>query len=107
MAKLFVRWTETAARERKEILKHWTKRNGSATFAKKLIRLVSRRIAMIQKHPESFKAVDFPNTRESAMGHFSIFYQVRNRQLIITAFWDNRQDPKKLLSVLMKGTSKN
>ena len=31
------------------------------------------------------------------MGHFSIYYKLTKDKLIITAFWDNRQDPKKLL----------
>ena len=47
---------------------------------------------------------DYPETRESAMGHFSIFYKVTDKLLIVTAFWDNRQDPKKLLKML---TDKN
>jgi hypothetical protein len=34
------------------------------------------------------------------MGHFSIFYKVTEKHLIITAFWDNRQDPKKLLELI-------
>jgi len=34
------------------------------------------------------------------MDHYSIFYQVTNEKIIITAFWDNRQDPKKLYKLL-------
>lgn len=96
MVKRSVVWTETAARQRREILKYWTKHNGSTVFAKKLIQLIARRIKIILKHPESFKTVEYPDTRESAMGHFSIFYKVTRDQLIITGFWDNRQNPKKL-----------
>ena len=36
------------------------------------------------------------------MGHFSIYYKLLDEKLIITAFWDNRQDPKKLLDILTK-----
>jgi hypothetical protein len=43
---------------------------------------------------------DYPDTRESAMGHFSIYYKMTKDQLIITAFWDNRQDPKKLFEAV-------
>lgn len=34
------------------------------------------------------------------MGHFSILYKLTESQLIITAFWDNRQDPKKLVEII-------
>jgi plasmid stabilization system protein ParE len=100
MAKRSVVWTETAARQRRLILEYWTVHNRSAIYSKKLIKLIASRIKIILKHPESFKMAVYPETRESAMGHFSIFYKVTDKQLIITAFWDNRQDPKKLLKML-------
>jgi hypothetical protein len=34
------------------------------------------------------------------MGHYSIVYKIDNISIIITLFWDNRQDPKKLLDFL-------
>lgn len=100
MAKKFVVWTETAIKQRREILKYWTKRNGSTVFAEKLIRLIAKQIKVIEKHPESFREADFPNTRESAFGFFSLYYRITEEQLIIMAFWDNRQDPNKLLLLI-------
>jgi plasmid stabilization system protein ParE len=102
MAKRSVVWTETAAKQRRFILEYWTLHNGSPIYSKKLIRLITSRIKIILKHPESFKIADYPNTRESAMGHFSIFYKVTDQQLIVTAFWDNRQDPKQLQKMLIE-----
>jgi plasmid stabilization system protein ParE len=93
-------WTETAAKQRREILRYWTFRNGSATYAKKLIKLTAARIKVILKHPESYKTTIYPETRISAMGHFSILYKLTEDNLIITSFWDNRQDPKKLLEII-------
>jgi len=103
MAKRVVVWTETAAKQRREILKYWTKRNGSTLYAEKLIELTAKQINAILNQPESFIQADFPDTRMSAMGHYSIFYKVTKHQLIITAFWDNRQDPKKLLELIEEG----
>lgn len=102
MAKRAVVWTETAVRQRREILRYWTKHNGTTKYAEKLIRLTAERIKLILKHPESFKKADYPDTRESAIGHFSIYYKITEDLLIITAFWDNRQDPTKLLEILNK-----
>lgn len=104
MAKRTVVWTETAAKQRREILKYWVKRNGTTTYAEKLIKLIAEQIKVIQNNPKLFKKADFPNTHVSALGHFSIFYQFTKDLLIITAFWDNRQDPKKLLDILKKTT---
>lgn len=100
MAKRAIVWTETAARQRRSILKYWTLRNKSTAFAEKLIKLIRRQINIIEKHPASFKETEFEGVRESALGHFSIYYKVTATQIIITAFWDNRQDPKKLLKLI-------
>lgn len=102
MAKRTVVWTATAVKQRREILKYWTKRNGSTLYAEKLIKLTARQIKAILKHPESFRSTDYSETRVSAMSYFSIYYKITEEQLIITAFWDNRQDPKKLLDLITK-----
>jgi plasmid stabilization system protein ParE len=93
-------WTETAARQRRVILKYWTIRNGTTTYAERLIRLATQQIKIISQNPYSFKKADYPDTHVSAMGHFSIFYKITSEKIIITAFWDNRQDPKKLLGII-------
>jgi toxin YoeB len=100
MAKRTVVWTETAARQRREILKYWVKRNRTTTYAEKLIKLISEQIKVILTNPKLFKKADFPDTHVSALGYFSIFYKYTKDSLIITAFWDNRQNPKKLLDIL-------
>lgn len=100
MVERAVRWTETAALQRREILKYWTDRNKSTLYSEKLIKLISEKIKMILQNPISFKLTDFPNTRVSALGHFSIYYQITENELIITAFWDNRQNPNKLLKTI-------
>jgi plasmid stabilization system protein ParE len=102
MAERIVVWTETATRQRREILKYWVTRNGTTTYAERLIKLTARQIKIISKNPFSFKKADYPDTHVSAMGHFSVFYKITSEKIIITAFWDNRQDPKKLLDFLTK-----
>jgi plasmid stabilization system protein ParE len=102
MAERVIVWTETAARQRREILKYWVIRNGTTIYAEKLIRLTTQQIKTISHNPFSFKKADYPDTHVSAMGYFSIFYKITSEKIIITAFWDNRQDPKKLLDLLTK-----
>jgi plasmid stabilization system protein ParE len=100
MAQRQVVWTKTDSKQRREILEYWTSRNNSTQFAEKLIRITRDRIKTILKNPEAFKRTSFPETRVSAIGHFSIFYKTTKTQLIITAFWDNRQDLKRILKII-------
>jgi plasmid stabilization system protein ParE len=102
MAKRKVIWTETAARQRRQILAYWIERNGSKTYAEKLIRHSTRHLAVIAKNPEAFAETEYTGIRESAMGHFSIYYKQLDDQIVVMAFWDNRQDPLKLFHVITK-----
>ncbi len=105
MASRNVVWTNTTANQRRAILKYWTKRNGSTTYAKKIIDLSEKHTNSISKYPLSFVKSGFKDTRIAAMGHFSIFYKVTENEILVTAFWDNRQSPKRLLK-LLKSNSK-
>jgi plasmid stabilization system protein ParE len=102
MAKKSVVWTETAIQQRREILKYWTIRNKSTAYAEKLIDLINERIKLISQNPETGKLTNHLDTREAAMGNFSIYYKNDDAKIIITAFWDNRQNPEKLVKLLKK-----
>ncbi len=93
-------WTKTAARQRRNILQYWVKRNKSNTYSLKLLRLSNEKTKLIAKNPRLFRLSEHPDTHVAAMGHFSIYYKITEKEIIITAFWDNRQDPKKLLKQL-------
>jgi hypothetical protein len=62
--------------------------------------MVSERTKQIAEKPLLYKVTDFKDVRVASLGNFSIFYKVSDEKIIITAFWDNRQDPKKLLKIL-------
>ncbi|MFT3747215.1 MAG: type II toxin-antitoxin system RelE/ParE family toxin [Agriterribacter sp.] len=100
MAKRNVVWTKTADIQFSGILEYWVKRNKSNAYSRKLVRLVSEKAEQIAKNPYICKPSDFADTRVASLKHFSIYYKVTDTQIIISAFWDNRQDPKKLLEIL-------
>ncbi|MCB0451169.1 MAG: type II toxin-antitoxin system RelE/ParE family toxin [Confluentibacter sp.] len=100
MAKRKVIWTRTADIQFVGILEYWVNRNKSNTYSKKLVKLVSERTNQIAEQPLTFKATDFKDTRVASLGNFSIYYKCHGTDIIITAFWDNRQNPKKLLKIL-------
>lgn len=100
MAQRKIVWTKTADIQFAGVLEYWLKRNKSNTYSKRLIRLVTERTKQIAKTPYMYKSTDFNNVRVASLGNFSIYYKVASESVIITAFWDNRQDSKKLLDIL-------
>ena len=100
MAKKSIVWTQTAITQRRQILKYWTLRNQSILYAEKLIGLIREHTNLISENPFAGKPTNHFDTREAAMGNFSIYYKVHINKIYITAFWDNRQNPKKLLKIL-------
>lgn len=100
MVKRNVIWTRTADIQFVGILEYWVKRNKSNTYSKKLVKLVSERTKQIAENPFIYKSTDFKDTRVASLGNFSIYYKITNEQIIVSAFWDNRQNPKKLLKIL-------
>lgn len=100
MAKRIVKWTRTADIQYVGILEYWVKRNKSAAYSRKLIKIVEKRTKQIAETPFIYKKTNFKDTRVASLGNFSIFYKVRENEIIITAFWDNRQNPEKLLKIL-------
>jgi len=103
MAERNVIWTKTADIQFVGILEYWVKRNKSPRYSKKLIQLVAERTKQIAKSPLIYKPTDFNDVRVTSLGNFSIYYKIMEEAIIITAFWDNRQDPKKLLEILKGG----
>ena len=102
MAVKTVIWTITAVRQRRRILHYWTKRNKSITYSEKLIYEISQRVQLLIKSPEIYISTNIIDVRASTLGDYTIFYKITDKELIIVAFWDNRQNPKKLFNLLKK-----
>jgi hypothetical protein len=100
MVKRKIVWTETAVKQRRLVLKYWTDRNKSNLYAIKLIKVIASHLHIISKSPAAFKETEIPNIREAAMGHFSLYYKFTTDEIIVMAFWDNRQEPHKLLALI-------
>lgn len=93
-------WTYTATKQRFDIFRYWKKRNGSNEYSRKVRKQIKEREKVLLMNPKIGKVTDFPDTYAIPMGHFSIFYKQFESKIIITAFWDNRQDPDKLVGIL-------
>ncbi|AWW31384.1 type II toxin-antitoxin system RelE/ParE family toxin [Echinicola strongylocentroti] len=102
MAGRKVVWTKTADIQFVGVLNYWVNKNKSPNYSRKLVGSVAKRTRQIAKSPLIYRSTNFMNTRVAPFGNYSIFYKVTEAEIIITAFWDNRQDPEKLLKVLKK-----
>ncbi|WCO00229.1 type II toxin-antitoxin system RelE/ParE family toxin [Psychroserpens ponticola] len=102
MAKRNVIWTKTADIQFVGILEYWVNRNKSNKYSIKLLKLVTERTNQIAKNPKLYKRTDFKNVHVASLGNYSIYYKATEKEIIISAFWDNRQNPKKLLKALME-----
>ncbi len=100
MARLTVFWTQTAVKQRNYIFDYWNNRNKSNAYAKKLNESIKERITLLKTNPDLGKKTEFSGTRIISLGHYSILYKKIDIKIIITGFWDNRQDPKKLINFL-------
>ncbi|WP_421978643.1 type II toxin-antitoxin system RelE/ParE family toxin [Roseivirga seohaensis] len=103
MAKRNVIWTKTADIQFVGVLEYWVNRNKSPRYSKKLVRLVAERTKQIAQSPFIYKSTDFKDVFVASLGNFSIYYKVTKDSILISAFWDNRQNPKKLLEILKSG----
>ncbi|MCF6295324.1 MAG: type II toxin-antitoxin system RelE/ParE family toxin [Flavobacteriaceae bacterium] len=100
MAKLIIYWTQTALKQRNYIFEYWNTRNKSNIYSKKLNLSIKERTVLLKTNHKLGKKTEFNNTRVLSLGHYSILYKKDSLKIIITGFWDNRQNPKKLLNFL-------
>jgi Plasmid stabilization system protein len=100
MVQLKVLWTKTALRQRNHIFEYWNKRNKNNEYSKKLNIKIIERLSSLKSQPRLGKKSDFKDIRIVSLGHYSILYKFDKKEIIIVGFWDNRQDPNKLLKIL-------
>ena len=97
---LKILWTSTAIKQRNYIFDYWNEKNKTINFSKKLNKKINERIRLLKTNHDLGKQVEFVNTRSISLGHYSILYKKIDLNIVITGFWDNRQDPKKLVEFL-------
>jgi len=62
--------------------------------------LVLKKTKEISKNPFIYKSAGFKELKVTSVRNFSIYFDTNNTQIIIYAFWDDRQNPDKLLEIL-------
>jgi len=74
MARLALKWTKTAVRQRNHIFTYWTERNKNNAYSIKLNRMIKERISLLKQFPNIGKTTGFKNTRVILLGEYSVFY---------------------------------
>jgi len=97
MAKRKIIWSSIAKLDLIEIFDFFYKRNGNKTYSKKLNIRIRKAIRLLIKHPDLGIQTDIPNIRSLIEGDYAIFYEIKSDNIQITAIWDCRQNPEKLI----------
>ena len=100
MAGLKVIWSFKAKIQRNEILKYWNKRNKSTRFSKKLTLKIKQQTNQLKLQPNLGKKIVGTDKRILIFGNYSLIYFSNSEQIQILLFWENHQDPEKLLQFL-------
>lgn len=100
MAALKLFWSQVAIAQRKAIFEYWNNRSKSFSYSRKLNTQINERLQLLKQNPDIGKPSIIDGVRAITLGHFSIIYEYNSSAIIILSFWDNRQDPGKLLSLL-------
>ena len=100
MAQLRLFWSDTALKQRNQILEFWNVKNKSNLYSKRLLSIIRERTTLLLTFPEIGKEVDIEKTRVISLEHFSLFYDLDEDKIVVISFWDNRQNPEKLFRIL-------
>lgn len=100
MDEIKIFWTATAVKQRDSTFQYWNNRNQSTNYSKKMNLIIKERLELLKSFPEMGKLTDFKDTKVIFIAYYSILYKIDKLKIIITGFWDNRQDPKKLYKLL-------
>jgi len=100
MDEIKIHWSLSALKQRNSIFSYWNNRNKSNLYSIKINKQIQQRLEVVKRNPSEGKRVGFGDVRFSVLGKFSIYYVFRNGVVNVVSFWDNRQDPVKLLETL-------
>ena len=96
MAKRRIIWSHRARISLYRILKFFADRNRSKVYSAKLYKKINQEIQILEKYPNIGIQTDLKNVRGLISGHYIIYYEITEKEIIIHTIWDNRQNPDNL-----------
>lgn len=99
MAKLKVRWTDTAITEFDRMLTYYDIRNGNAKYSRSIVKMVRESLKLVAKFPMMYRSADAKEIRNVRVFHcdyFLILYRILKTEILVEGVFDTRKDPEKL-----------
>jgi len=88
-----IEWTSNAKKQLDEILKFYTRRNGSPSYSKRLKKEFWRVVEIIPRNPHFGEMVpDYDNRKRTIVGSFVLAYELDNNVIYIHSIRDGRRD---------------
>jgi len=88
-------WSARASRELKQILEYFNQRNKSSRYSLKLLNEIEYLTNNLSENELIGRLTTNKITRVIPMKVYLILYEIRQDQIQIVSFWDNRQDISK------------
>ncbi|RNL51057.1 type II toxin-antitoxin system RelE/ParE family toxin [Pedobacter jejuensis] len=90
-------WSPIAKTSYIEILK-FLEENWTSKEIEYFISRTERLVKLISQNPNLFQySINSDTFRCLVVPHVSLFYRLKNENIELLVFWDNRKDPKKLI----------
>ena len=100
MAKKRIVWSKEARLDFKATLEFYNDRNGSNTYSRKLADQIFNSIEQLQTNNFlGIKTSDL-DVRVLIKGSFSIFYELKEEEIVVLVIWDSRRNPDELKKYL-------
>lgn len=103
MARFKIDWSHEAKLDLLDILEFYIKRNGTATYSKKINSKINRNIKLLSKNPYLGTQSEYDTVRVLVTGDYQIIYEIFNQLILIIMIWDCRRNPEdKIIDQRMK-----
>lgn len=85
-------WSPQARDQWKEILRFYTKRNGSVDYSRQLNKKLLAVLRLLCRWPEIGEATDGENYRRQVVGKFAVYYWINDTEIEVAEIRDGRRD---------------
>lgn len=93
-------WTRVAIQQRDYVFDYWNKRNKSKRYSTKLNKGIRERLEILSKMPKLGMLTNKKDYRVFFYKYYGIHYKISEDLIYVVGFWDNRQNPEKLIEFL-------
>src|SRR5436190_6470053 len=96
MASRRIIWTATAKSQLIEILDFFNFRNKSKSYSRKLNKKIQSELNLLILQPNIGKKTNKINVRGLLIEDYFLFYEVKEKHIVILSFWNTKQNPDRL-----------